>query len=388
MARLDATALLCLMGFGQTFGLGAFAPLLPEIGRAEGLADWQLGLLAGSFGLARMISAIPAGVVAGRHLALTIGAGSVLLPLGMLVLASGGPFPVLLLGRVLMGLGVTLATVGGLTALLQDRRQRSASLRLNMFEFAAMLGVLGGLAVTALVPEAWGWQLSYILASSPLFLVLVFLPALWRVFPAPLPGGEPDGPGLRHRAEMPVGPRRMPGVVVLMFVVGPLLALSWSAVSQFLLPLRGTREFGLDRAGVSWLLALGQLVDLVVLLPVGRAADVLGLVPVLGAIMLVLGVGTAAIGLGSFGWFVAGCIGFGVGMAGWMLPLGILRAHLPVARLAWWMGVYRVGVDGATLLGPLASGVLGERSAGWFVGAVGAVAAAVGAALLGRRPFR
>jgi len=58
-----------------------------------------------------------------------------------------------------------------------------------------------------------------------------------------------------------------------MFAVGIVLALAWSAVSQFLLPLRGTREFGLDRGGVSGLLMLAQLVDLAALLPVGRLAD-------------------------------------------------------------------------------------------------------------------
>ena len=55
-----------------------------------------------------------------------------------------------------------------------------------------------------------------------------------------------------------------------MLGVGMLMALAWSSVSQFLIPLRGTREFGLGRGGVSILMALAQIVDLIVLLPVGR----------------------------------------------------------------------------------------------------------------------
>ena len=50
-----------LMVFANTVCVGAFGPLLPEIARAQHLADWQLGLLAGSFGFARMIADVPPG---------------------------------------------------------------------------------------------------------------------------------------------------------------------------------------------------------------------------------------------------------------------------------------------------------------------------------------
>jgi len=68
----SGTALLCLMVFANTFCVGAFGPLLPEIARAQGLADWQLGLLAGSFGLARMIADVPTGLLAGRRLGMSL----------------------------------------------------------------------------------------------------------------------------------------------------------------------------------------------------------------------------------------------------------------------------------------------------------------------------
>jgi MFS family permease len=167
-----------------------------------------------------------------------------------------------------------------------------------------------------------------------------------------------------------------------MFAVGIVLALAWSAVSQFLLPLRGTREFSLDRGGVSRMLMLAQLVDLVALLPVGRLADSLGRTPVLGVVLVVLGLGTAAVGLGSFPWFVTGCACFGFGLAGWMLPVGVIREHTRSEHLAWRMGLYRVGVDAAMFFGPFASGLLGEANAGIFVTAVGGLALAVGGRVL------
>jgi MFS family permease len=59
---LSNTALLCFISFCSCFSMGAFSPLLPEIGRAGALADWQLGVVAGALGFARMATAVPAGL--------------------------------------------------------------------------------------------------------------------------------------------------------------------------------------------------------------------------------------------------------------------------------------------------------------------------------------
>jgi hypothetical protein len=45
-------------------------------------------------------------------------------------------------------------------------------------------------------------------------------------------------------------------------------------------------------------------------------------------------------------------------MAGWMLPLNLLRSATPTAHVAWRAAIYRVCVDGGMFLGPFLSGVL------------------------------
>ena len=241
----SGTALLCLMVFANTVCVGAFGPLLPEIARAQSLADWQLGLLAGSFGFARMIADVPTGLLAGRRLGTSLAAAPALLVAGVLLLWSAGPFPVLVLGRVLVGLGHSLGMVAGLTAILLDQRGAAGSMRLNVFEFAGMAGVLGGLAVIGLLPAAWGWPRSLIVACSPVLITVLLVPRLRRQFPDQ--PGPPAGDGSRAlAARAPAG--RMPPIVWLMFAVGIIMGLAWSSMSQFLIPLRATREFGLDRA--------------------------------------------------------------------------------------------------------------------------------------------
>ncbi len=377
---MSGTALLCLMAFCNTICIGAFGPLLPEIGRAQALTDWELGLLAGSFGFARMAADVPTGWLAGRRLGSTLALAPVVLLVGLLLLGSGGPFGVLILGRILTGLAHTLGMVGGLTALLRDHGGPSASVRLNTFEFSGMFGILGGLTAVGLLPARWGWSLSMLAASAPLLVTLALIPLFRRRFPdAPRPAAAAGPAG----AQAASAPRTAP-IVWMMFAVGAIMALSWSSVSQFLVPLRGTREFGLDRAGVSQLLGLAQLVDLVALLPVGWLADRLGRLPILAGVAAVLGLGTWGAGLGSFPFFAVGCALFGLGLAGWMLPLGVIREHTPLGGLAWRTGLYRVGVDAGIFLGPLICGFLGEAHTRVFVGLVGLASLAAAGRLLWR----
>jgi len=379
----SGTALLCLVVFASTVCVGAFGPLLPEIARAQGLPDWQLGVLAGSFGFARMAADLPAGAFATRRLATSLTLAPIALLAGMLLLATAGPFPVLVLGRLLTGLAHTLVMVGSLTAVLQDRQGPRASMRLNTLEFAGMLGVLGGLALVGLLPERWPWNLTLLAATGPVVVSLAGTLVLTRVVPGRLASAPSTASAAAATSTPSARAATVPPIVRLMFALGVVMALAWSAVSQFVIPLRGTREFGLDRAGISGLLSLAQLVDLIVLLPVGWLADRIGRLPVLTAVAVTLGFGLLAVGLGALPLLVIGCALFGLGMAGWMLPLGVIREHTDVTRLGWRTGVYRVGVDGAIFLGPLICGVLGPAHTPIFIALVGVAAFAI-AVRLGR----
>jgi MFS family permease len=339
-------------------------------------------VVAGAFGFARMAGAMPAGLLAGRHVALTLALSPAFLAVGLACLTAGGTFGLLILGRALMGVGHTLLMVGGLNAILQDDKGANASFRLNTFEFSGMLGILGGLLMVGLLPASWPWNLSLAVASSPLLVSALVGRALLRRFP-PTPPPRETAEGA---AAAPAAAARGARVFWLMLAVGVTMAFAWSSVSQFLIPLRGTREFGLDRGGISLLLGLAQVVDLLVLLPTGRLADRMGRVPVLGVMTLALGLGAIGTGLGPYPLFIAGCACFGLGLAGWMLPLGIAREHGGAQGLARRTALYRVGTDAAIFLGPVLSGLLGERAARGFVALIG-LAALVAAARLLLRPL-
>ncbi len=366
-------ALLSVTIFSSTFSLGAFPAILPELGRG-GLLDWQLGIVAGAFGFARMLADIPIGLFLTHHLRRAVVLGPCVMAVGVLVLTSGGPFPVLVLGRLLMGVGHALGMVGGLTAILRYTTGLSLASALNAYEFSAMIGMLSGTALIGALPTSLSWNLAFLVTCAPLSIGLVTIPALLTALP-----GRRETRGKPLFARQSTTGTAAAGVtpaVVLAFAAGGAVAVAYSTVEQFAIPLRGSREFGLERAGVSRLLMITQVFDIVALLPVGILADRRGTGRVLAAVLLVMAAASALVGFGTLPVVVAGCVLFGFSMAGWMLPLGVLRRETPPEHIAWRTGLYRVCVDGGIFAGPFLAGLLGARHAPILAG-VWAMALAV-----------
>lgn len=383
LPRPPLIALLCATMFGSTFSIGAFPALLPELA-ASGLADWQLGIVAGTFGFARMVADVPVGFLIAHHLKRALLISPLLLLAGMLTLTLGGDsLTSLLLGRAIMGVAHALGMVAGLTAILRYQTSAVAS-ALNAFEFSAVLGLLGGTVVMGTLPSWLPWNLAYLVSCAPQLLGVVLIPAVLETLPL-----VTDARRLVARQQAPPDAAVRPSTgVALAFVAGAAIAITYATLEQFVIPLRGSREFGLDRRGVAHLLLTAQVCDLACLLPVGFLADRLGGRRVLSVVMLVFGVATALIAFGSFALVTVGCVLFGIGMSGWTMPLGLLRGGTPPGQLGWRTALYRVGVDSGMFLGPFLSGLLAAHWSGLLPGLLVATLAGLGVILLQDRAAR
>jgi MFS family permease len=348
--------LLCLLLFGSTFSIGAFPVLLPEIGRSTDISDFALGVLAGAFGFARVLADIPAGLYITNHLRRALVLAAACLLAGIVLLASGGPLWMLVLGRGLWGAGHALAMLSGITAIVRYVPATSRSQSLNAFELSAMLGVLGGMLLTGFLPPTWAWNVTLAVASAPLLAAIVLVPMLLRALPKE--EGAEDRPWFSRGAMAAGPPTPLSRVAILAFAAGCVIALAWSAIGQFVLPLRASREFELGRSDVALLIAVPQLVDVLVLLPMGRLADRSSRTRLLGIVLLLFAGGVAAVAYGSLPIVVLGCVLFGVGLAAWMLPVALINHDAPPGRVAWRTAIYRTGVDMGVFLGPVISGLL------------------------------
>src|SRR5256885_2968659 len=158
--------------------------------------------------------------------------------------------------------------------------------------------------------------------------------------------------GASAEAPAPASSRGLPSLALLGGAAGAAIALSYATVEQFVIPVRGSREVGLDRAGIARLLMLGPGVDVLALLPLGALADRRGLPPVLGGVLLVFAAAVALVAFGSLPLMAVGCALFGFSMAGWTLPLGILRRVTPPAQGAWRTALSPVAGAGGEGPGP------------------------------------
>jgi MFS family permease len=384
---LRPVVLLCFVIFVNTFSVGAFPVLLPEIGRAGGFSDVALGIIAAAFGFARVVSDIPVGLFVTNHVRRAIVIAPCALLLGVLCISSGGPFLVLALGRALIGAGHALGMLSSLTVILRHRAERSLGVSLNAFEMSGMLGVLGGMVLAGILPSEWPWQMAFLVACAPQVAGLVMLPTLLGSLPM-----EATGTRKSLFARGQAG-REEPGTVsgssslaltVLAFIAGATSAVAWSAVGQFILPIRADREFGLGRGGVASLLSLPQLVDVLCLIPVGVIADRTRRTAVLGAVLLIFAAGLLLVAFAPLAFVVVGCVLFGIGLAGWMLPLSILRRETPASQVAWRTALFRVFVDLGIFLGPLLSGYFSHGDLWILAGGCSGVLALVGLALIAR----
>jgi predicted MFS family arabinose efflux permease len=250
-----------------------------------------------------------------------------------------------------------------------------------------MFGVLCGMVGTGLLPRDWPWNVSLVVASSPLVLGVLVLPLLLRSMPADSSHGTSRPLFSRtHRGALnpPAAVQsRVSRLTILAVAGGATIAFAWSAVGQFILPLRASREFELDRIGVGLLVAVPQLVDVALLLPLGSIAERTSRTRVLGWVLIILAVGVAAVAFGSLHVAILGCVMFGIGLAAWMLPVSLVNQEADPGSVAWRTALYRVAVDFGIFLGPVLSGFLLGRS---LLGAVGvgvaAMLSALGIALL------
>jgi hypothetical protein len=255
-----------------------------------------------------------------------------------------------------MGVGHALSMLGGLTAILHVYAGGRLSVALNAVEFSAMIGLLGGAGLVALLPRELAWKTVLLVSCVSQVIALALLPAV--IARLPRRGAHATAPAPPRPATATSG---VANLAPLAFAAGAAVAVAYASVEQLVIPVRGSREFGLDRSGIAKIFMLMQACDLAALLPLGILADRVGAVRVLAGVTLTMAVGSVLIAFAPLSGVVTGAVLFGVAMAGWMIPLSVLRRETPPALVAWRTSLYRVGVDGGLFIGPFLGGVLGGR---------------------------
>ena len=373
--------------FLLNFGQGVFPPLLPAVMDGLGLGFATAGLLGSAFGLARLVTDVPAGLVVERRGAAgVLHAGIGCLLAGTLLSAAAPALPAMLAARALVGAGSGMTIVVSILFIMRRGPAAERTRRGNLYEVAVIGGTAASAWLGGAVAARLGWRGGFGLAAA--CIAAAWIIAAWRVVPAARPV---LGPAPRLASRPGLRPRLSRATLVGIYLAAFALAVAWAGGIATFLPLYGGRGLDLPADVLGRALSVAYVIEACLLVPVGWAADAWGRLRVLVPGLLVMAAGVLLVPS------TTTAVGFGVGatllvcgITAWMVPPVLLAERLPGGFRGPAAGAYRVVADLAYLLSPGAVGWIvgrhGFRAAGVAMAVLFLAAAVASVAILGRRP--
>jgi len=376
LGRYDALVLTSLIWFMAKFLRYAFPPLFGTFQELYGVSNATVGAAFSALMIAYALMQFPSGVLADRRGPVPIiTAGAVLAGIGALVVLVAEPFPVLVGGMLLVGLGTGAHKTVAVRLLTMVHPGRTGRALGALDTIAAFGGVAAPAAVVYALPN---WR-GLFLAGGLVVLSLAALFALRTPNRLPEDGGitdeEDDGVGLAVYARSLSRPR-----VALFVAVTVAVSFGYNGAVAFL-PLYLTDAAGLSQPVASALYS-GLFVVSLVQLGTGELADHAGRIPVLLAT-----VAAAAVGVGLL-QVVAGPLAvgaavilFGIGGHGYRpARSAFLMSILPDEAAGGGLGVVRTVLMSAAAVAPAVTGYLIDARS--FAFAFAALAASLVVAFL------
>ncbi len=354
---------LYFMVFLANMGWGVMTPVLGDIQAQFAVGITELALANSAFGLARLVLDVPIGMlmdrVDQRWLRL---AGAVTLSGGSILCASAPSFYVILLGRLLTGVGAAIILVTNLVWISQlstdERRGRDLGIYQALFQAGASISPIAG----GVLADWFSWRVSFWFSAG--VSLLAFAPMLnpratWiqkvRIKSAESKKPQPQGDAPKQR-------RGMLSALIVANVVTFVLFFSVGGFQNTVIPLFGSLVLGLDAGVIGLALGLSTILRFVVSLVGGELSDRYGRRVVLVPGLILVGVGTLMFNFATdLVTYVMAILVLSIGRFGNNVPATVLADHAPKAQWAFLMGLNRSVGDLGAVFGPVAMGLLVEN---------------------------
>lgn len=355
---------MCVFIGVNQLGFGALIPVLPLYAQAFGVAASAIGITIAIYGLARMLSAMPAGRLAdllGRRRSMAI--GGLLCAAGNLWCALATSFPEFVAARFVAGLGAGWVQSVGIIVLADvsapHQRGRMMSIYQGTFLFTVGVGPFPG----GLLASHFGLAApfaSYAVASA-LAAVLA-----WVMVPETRRFGHGDQPAAAAADDIPYL-RQMrilladPGYAMVC-LMGLANAVVRTGGLFNVVPLLAVSRLGLGPGAIGAWLALGSLLGLAASYPAGVLADRHGRKPVIVPSALLTALAFLVYCWApSMAWFGLACMLWGVAAAvNGAAPAAYAADKAPAGMNAAAMSGYRGISDIGYVIGPVLLGMLAD----------------------------
>jgi len=346
---------------GYLFALAAFlfvaatnilTPLLPAVRDDFGVSITVAGLIVGSYGLARLVSNLPAG-----WLATTFGERRLsIVALTILVVSSviGFASPtvqVLILSRIGSGIAVGFLATVALSGLSASATTLNRGKVMSLFHVANNFGIAFYPMVGGILGLVFGWRSTFVVtAILAVVSAIILIPLLLRV---DFRGAEGKGGKKVDESRVLYGRARITAVVATNFGVMANM-IHRHGFRNTVLPLYAATSLGLGGVSIATAIALMSITGLMVATPGGALGDRIGRRKVITA-----GLATVAVGdllflltgdLLSF-LIAAALIGFGDFFTSSQTAL--LAEVVPAKDRTLALSSYRFSADLGALIGPI-----------------------------------
>jgi MFS family permease len=279
------TLLIALLVMFDLAMFSAIVPLVPKLAATLGLSKFETGVLVGAYSVSVVLAAVPVG-----HLADRVGPKSVTL-VGTLVMASAtvlfalaGTFWVVLVARVLQGLGSAIAWSAGLAWLAARTPVEHRGRALGLANSSATIGMIAGPLLGGAVAAQFGVRETFLSVA----VVCLGLTAWAAVEPGAAASATREG-ALRPAVRLAVADRL---IVYSMLVIG--LVSVVGGTLQVLMPLR-LSDLGVSDSAIGWLYAAASILGAVAIYTTGRVGDRVGRLPLARVDIVLLGGATAVL---------------------------------------------------------------------------------------------
>ncbi len=359
----EAFLILCVQVGVLHIGQSLIVPILPLYAQTFAVSAWWIGFLLAIQAVPRVFANMPAGRLAdrwGAHRLLAVAAGIV--TLSALAGALAPNYGVLLLTRVVQGVGTAISQTSGLTYTAGISRPDNRARLISLFQGSYLLGNSIGPVVGGVAAQYFGLR-----APFYLYTLLSFLTGVWMLARLPDPRRlSPAGAGAQKaRPGFIVSLRGIMGHsgVLLACLMGLLAAYTRSGSRDMALPLLG-QALHASEGQIGLALTLIFIMNVAVLYAAGTLADRYGSKAVIvpswaitaaGLVLMALapGYGLLLIGAGVYG------LAAGIGNP---VPAVYIANAVESQAQGMALGAYRTFNDLGLIVGPLVMGWMIERS--------------------------
>lgn len=248
-------------------------PLLPDVRTDFGVSISTAGIIVGSYGLARLITDLPAGFVIDalghRRVALV---GLALLVLASLVGLNASSVEMLVAARVGSGVAVALVTTVGLAALGATASTANRGKVMSLFHVANNIGIALYPLLGGFVGAVYGWRATFaVTVGLAIAAAAVLAPVLLRLRVS----GAGSARGGAGDARVLHGGERTVGLAAINYgVVANMI--NRHGFRNTVLPLYAATSLGLGGVSIATAIALMSVTGLVVATPGGMLGDRFG----------------------------------------------------------------------------------------------------------------